>query len=277
MTRNEERSTIKSFGGFALQHKGNRKGVGGMKTNMNIAVVFAGGVGRRMNSKDIPKQFLELYNKPIIIHTLEHFENHPMIDAIVVVCVEEWIGHLEQLLFKYRIDKVKKIVSGGATGQLSIYNGLNAANELAYGKNAIVLIHDGVRPLINEQLITENIECVLLHGSAITTAPEKETIVVVDEKDENVTDHILVRDRLRIARAPQSFWLSEILQAHNESLKNNMTDFIDSGSMMHYYGKKLHLINGPSDNIKVTTPDDFYSMRAILEAKENAQLHGYNE
>jgi 2-C-methyl-D-erythritol 4-phosphate cytidylyltransferase len=140
---------------------------------MNIAVIFAGGVGRRMNTKDIPKQFLKLYDKPIIIHTLERFEQHPMIDAIVVVCVAEWIDYLNQLTFKYRIDKVKKVVPGGSTGQLSIYNGLVAANELTQGENAIVLIHDGVRPLINEQLITDNIECVQKHGSAITTAPEK--------------------------------------------------------------------------------------------------------
>ena len=148
---------------------------------MNIGVIFAGGVGSRMHSKDRPKQFLEMYNKPIIVHTLEYFENHPMIDAIVVVCIKDWIPYLEKLLYKFRIDKVKKIVPGGETGQLSIYNGLRAAKEIAGEEKSIVLIHDGVRPLISEKLITNNIETVMKHGSAITTAKVKETILVVNE------------------------------------------------------------------------------------------------
>ena len=98
---------------------------------MNIAVIFAGGVGSRMHSKDRPKQFLEMYNKPIIIHTLEHFENHSMIDAIVVVCIKEWIPYLNKLLYKFRIEKVKSVVPGGTTGQLSIYNGLKSAKQIA--------------------------------------------------------------------------------------------------------------------------------------------------
>ena len=143
---------------------------------MNIAVIFAGGVGSRMHSKAKPKQFLEIYNKPIIIYTLELFDKHPMIDAIVVVCIENWIPYLQNLLYKYRIEKVVQIVAGGKTGQLSIYNGLMAAKEIANNEEAIVLIHDGVRPLINEKVITDNIKSVKEFGSAITTAVVKETI-----------------------------------------------------------------------------------------------------
>ena len=124
---------------------------------MNIAVIFAGGVGKRMHSSDKPKQFLEIYSKPIIIHTLEHFEYHPMIDGIVVVCKEDWIPYLNELLYRFRIEKVRKVVPGGETGQLSIYAGLKAAKEVAGEDNTIVLIHDGVRPLINEKLIADNI------------------------------------------------------------------------------------------------------------------------
>lgn len=124
---------------------------------MNIAVIFAGGVGSRMHSKEKPKQFLEMYNKPIIVHTLEYFQKNQMIDAISVVCVENWIPYLQELVYKFRIEKVKKIVCGGKTGQLSIYNGLKAAKEIAGNEKAIVLIHDGVRPLINDKLITDNI------------------------------------------------------------------------------------------------------------------------
>lgn len=240
---------------------------------MNIAVIFAGGVGSRMHSKQRPKQFLEMYNKPIIIHTLEYFENHAEIDAIVVACVEDWIPYLEELLLKFRIAKVRKVVPGGKTGQLSIYQGLCAAKEVAGDEKSVVLIHDGVRPLINEKVITDNIASVKKYGSAITTAVVKETILVVKD-DEGVIDYVPSRKNSRVAKAPQSFWLDDILDAHHCALAEGQIDFIDSCTMMQYYGKQLHLIDGPYENIKITTPDDFYTMRAILEARENAQIYG---
>lgn len=239
---------------------------------MNTALIFAGGVGSRMHSKERPKQFLEMYNKPIIIHTLEHFENHPDIDAIVVVCVEGWVDYLQKLLYKFRIEKVKKIVTGGATGQLSIYNGLVAAKEVSGAEDTVILIHDGVRPLINSKLISDNIESVKKNGSAITTAVVKETILVV--KEDSFIDYVPSRANSRIAKAPQSFWLDDILSAHEKALNQGKSDFIDSCSMMQYFGKSLYLVDGPEENIKITTPQDFYSMRAILEAKENAQIYG---
>ena len=243
---------------------------------MNIAVIFAGGVGSRMHSKDRPKQFLEMYNKPIIIHTLEHFENHLMIDGIVVVCIEAWIPYLEKLLYKFRIEKVKKVVPGGETGQLSIYNGLKAANEISGGTDTIVLIHDGVRPLINEKVITDNIETVQKYGSAITTAKVKETILVVNEGTSTI-DYVPSRNNSRVAKAPQSFWLKDILQAHENALSEGEKNCIDSCTMMQRYGFDLFLIDGPEENIKITTPEDFYTMRAILEAKENAQIYGFTD
>ena len=243
---------------------------------MNIAVIFAGGVGSRMHSKERPKQFLEMYNKPIIIHTLEHFQNHPMIDAIVVVCIESWISYLNELLYKFRIEKVKKVVPGGETGQLSIYHGLKAAKEVANEEKAVVLIHDGVRPLITEKLITNNIEAVRRYGSAITTAKVKETILVVNEQDSSI-DYVASRDNFRLAKAPQSFWLDEILSAQEKALAKGERDWIDSCTLMQEYGFKMHLIDGPSQNIKITTPEDFYTMRAILEAKENEQIYGFED
>lgn len=243
---------------------------------MNIAVIFAGGVGSRMHSKQKPKQFLEMYNKPIIIHTIEYFENHPSIDAIVVVCVEDWIPYFEKLLYKFRIEKVKKVVPGGATGQLSIYNGLKAAETIAGSERAVVLIHDGVRPLINEKVITDNIASVEKHGSAITTAVVKETILVVNDGTSTI-DYVPSRKNSRVARAPQSFWLDEILAAHEKSLAEGETNCIDSCTMMQKYGHDLFLVDGPGENIKITTPEDFYTMRAILEAKENAQIYGFEE
>lgn len=243
---------------------------------MNIAVIFAGGVGSRMHSKERPKQFLEMYNKPIIIHTLEHFEKHKDIDAIVVVCINGWIQYLKDLLYKFRIEKVKSVVPGGTTGQLSIYNGLKAAREIAGNEKSIVLIHDGVRPLINEKVISDNIQSVLNYGSAITTAKVKETILVVNE-DGSTIDYVPSRNNSRVAKAPQSFWLDDILAAHEKSLSDGENNCIDSCTMMHKYGFNLHLIDGPGENIKITTPEDFYIMRAILEAKENEQIYGLDE
>lgn len=239
---------------------------------MNIGVIFAGGVGSRMHSKDRPKQFLELYNKPIIIYTLEHFENNDEIDAVVIACVEEWISYLEKLLYKFRIEKVKKIVPGGPTGQLSIYNGLRAAEEVAQGEKSIVLIHDGVRPLINPELLSANIESVKKNGSAITAGVVKETIVVID--DSMGVEQVPSRAQSRVAKAPQSFWLDEILSIHEKALVDGENNSIDSCTLMKQYGKQLHMIDGPYENIKITTPDDFYMMRAILEAKENNQIYG---
>lgn len=243
---------------------------------MNTALIFAGGVGRRMHSKEKPKQFLELYNKPVIIHTLEHFEKHPLIDNIVVVCVEGWIEYLEALLEKYNIKKVSKIVPGGITGQMSIYNGLCAAEEISDNQDDIVLIHDGVRPIITEKLITDNIESVQKNGSAITTAVVKETVLVVNENSSTI-DYVTERKNSRIAKAPQSFYLKDILSAHRKCLADGENDCIDSCTMMQKYGFPLHLIDGPDDNIKITTPEDFYIIRALMDAKENAQIYEYGE
>lgn len=239
---------------------------------MNIAVIFAGGIGTRMNSKALPKQFLKLYGKEIIIYTLEHFENHPEIDAIAVACVEGWIPFLEELLEKYRFNKVKKVVPGGTTGQDSIYRGLKAAEEIADGEKSIVLIHDGVRPLINEELITECIRTVKEKGSAITTAPVIETIICSEE--ERKVGGIIDRSKCLVARAPQCFWLSEILDNHEKARREGKMDFIDSASIMSYYGKELFIVDGPVENIKITTPMDFYTFKALFEARENSQLFG---
>ena len=242
---------------------------------MNIGVIFAGGVGKRMNSRVKPKQFINVYGKPIIIHTLEIFENHEEIDAIVVACLESWIPYLKELLEKFNIHKVVKVVPGGASGQESIYNGLAAAEEIAAGEKSIVLIHDGVRPLIHAKTISDNIASVKEHGSAITSVKVKETVLVVSE--DNSIDSVPKREDTRLARAPQSFYLDEILAAHRKSMEENLPGFIDSCSLMQHYGKKLYLIEGPQENIKITTPDDFYTMRALLDAKEEAQIYGLEE
>lgn len=236
-----------------------------------IAIIFAGGSGKRMNTKAKPKQFLELHGKPIIIYTLELFDNHPLIDYIVVACIESWIPYLKELLRRFEIKKVVEIIPGGETGQDSIYNGLVAANH--YGsEDSIVLIHDGVRPLIEEKTITDNIEEVKKSGSCITCIPATETLVV-KQRDNSL--HIPERCDSLIARAPQSFILSEILEAHYKARNENRHDFIDSCTLMSHYGHQLSTIIGPMENIKITTPTDFFMFRAIIDVKENSQIFGF--
>lgn len=241
---------------------------------MNIGVIFAGGCGTRMNTKSKPKQFLDLNGKPIIIYTIELFDNHPQIDGIVVVCIESWIPYLKKMIRKFEITKVVRIVPGGNSGQESIYNGLCAAEDFTKEKNeqnSIVLIHDGVRPLITEETITANIAKVKECGSCITTVPAIET-VIVDNHDGTLA--IPKRSDCLMARAPQSFYLKEILGAHRRSQAEGKTDFVDSCSLMSHYGYKLGLVQGPMENIKITTPTDYFVLRAMVEVHENQQIFG---
>ena len=236
---------------------------------MNIAVVFAGGVGRRMNSKAKPKQFLEINGKPIIIHTIEQFDNHDEIDAICIVSVKEWIDQVKALVKKYGIQKVRWIVEGGDTALDSQYLGLKAIDQK---NDNIVLLHDGVRPLIDEKTISECISSVHKFGSAVTIAPATETIF--EQNSEEFVEKIHDRSRCMLARAPQCFYLKDILNCHEVSISEGNHNFIDSASMMLHYGNKIHTVIGPSENIKVTTPADFYICRALLSAKEDSQLYG---
>lgn len=236
------------------------------------ALIFAGGTGKRMNTKTLPKQFLELHGKPIIIHTIEHFESHPEIMNIVVVCVDDWLDYCKDLLAKFNIKKVSQVVPGGETGQMSIFNGLEALREKYQGNNDYVLIHDGVRPLIDEETISKNIESVKKYGTAITVKPVIETVVQVDEED--IINNVIERSSCQTAVAPQSFVLSEIYSLHMRAQAEKLFDMTDSATLARYFGLPLHTVMGGSENIKITTPSDFYIFRAIYEARENAQIFG---
>ncbi len=239
---------------------------------MNTAVIFAGGTGKRMNTKSVPKQFLELHGKPVIIYTLEKFDNHPEIDQIVLVCLEPWIPYAKKLLAKFQITKVVDVIPGGKTGQESIYNGIVAAHHYSSSASDIVLIHDGVRPMIDEDTITSCLSCVRKNGNAVTTTPAIETIFV-NEQDGRV-GNIFNRSKCTMARAPQCFYLKDIYAAHQKARAEGKTDFIDSAMLMQYYGASLYTVDGPVENIKITTPMDFYLFRAMLDAKENMQIVG---
>lgn len=236
---------------------------------MNVAIIFAGGTGQRMNTKDKPKQFLEMHGKPIVVYTIEKFQNNTSIDAIIVVMLSGWLERCRDLVEYYHLDKVAAIVEGGKNGQESIYNGLQKAAELFPG-DSVVLIHDGVRPLVSEKTIDDVITCVHNHGTAITVTPAIETITIKDETDE--IKEIIDRSKVQLARAPQGFVLKDLFDAHCKAKKAGKDDFIDSASLMRFYGYKLYSVEGSSENIKITTMSDFYIFRALLDAEENAQL-----
>ncbi len=237
---------------------------------MVTALVFAGGAGRRMNSRSKPKQFLEMHGKPIIIYTLEHFEFHKDVDNIVVVCIEEWIKELEGLLIRFGITKVVKVIPGGETGHDSIYYGLMAMKGTAEPED-IVLIHDGVRPLINKELISMNIDAVMRYGSAITAESTRES--VVRSVDGQKVSEVPPREQMYVAKAPQSFYYGEILKLYERAREDGIKA-VDSSHLCSIYQYPMHIIISTKNNLKITEPADFYIYRALYEAIEEQQIFG---
>lgn len=237
---------------------------------MATALIFAGGTGRRMNTRSKPKQFLEIHGKAIIIYTLEHFEYHEEIENIVVVCIKDYMEELKGLLRRFGITKVKKIVPGGDTGHDSIYQGLLAMEEFAR-KEDIVLIHDGVRPLIDEELITLNIDAVRKYGNAITCEADKES--QIRSLNGRTVLEMPPREQMYTAKAPQSFYYGEIKKlyetAHEDGIKS-----IDSAQLCSLYHKELYMVKSTNNNIKITEPADFYICRALYDALEGQQVFG---
>ena len=237
---------------------------------MNTALIFAGGTGQRMSARAKPKQFLELHGKPVIIYTLEHFEYHPEIDNIVVVCIENWIHELKHLLRQYALDKVSRIVPGGDGGDQSIYNGLRALDNICEPDD-IVLIHDGVRPLINAELISANIAKVKEYGSAITVEAATESVVRLD--CDGMITKVPPRDEMYSAKAPQSFKYGMIWDLYQRAQRDHIRT-IDSAHLCSFYGVEMHTVKSPPNNMKITAPADYYIFRALFEAMENEQIMG---
>lgn len=235
---------------------------------MNHAVIFAGGTGTRMNSRNLPKQFLKIYGKPVIIHTLEVFEKSDIIDNIVVVIVKGWEEYLKTLLEQYRIKKVRTVVSGGDTGQQSIYNGLKKLDS------GVVIIHDGVRPFITSKLIEDNINLAKEKKIAITCVKAKETLVSVEN---NKISCVLNRDISYMARAPQTFDIELLKSAHNKAIEESNYSFVDSCAIVkHYFPEfELNVVECGSENIKITTQEDFYLAKAMFSLEEDEQLYGF--
>ncbi|WP_166997894.1 IspD/TarI family cytidylyltransferase [Paramicrobacterium fandaimingii] len=236
----------------------------------NIAVVFAGGVGARMARSSRPKQFLEIHGRPIIVHTLDVFQQHPDIDGIAVAILPQYREHLERLVKRYELDKVQWIVDGGSTGQESRHNALKVVAKNCE-PDSIVLIHDGVRPLIDADLVSRNIESAIEHGSAITCTKMTETVVV--EEGTGIKD-VIPREPLWTAQAPQTFRLSDVLAGYDHAVEDGEYDTIDTCTLMHGYGYDVHRVEGPRTNIKITTASDYYVCRTFLTLIEDREAFG---
>ncbi len=234
-----------------------------------IAIIFAGGTGQRMGA-EIPKQFLKVSGKEIILHTLELFENHKLVDEIYVVCIESWIPYLRELIGKFGVDKVMDIVPGGKTGQDSIFIGLTEVKKRY--DDAIVLIHDGVRPLVTEETITKCIRSAEEFGTAITATRCFETPLI--SSDGQTVGDMPDRRMVYTAQAPQCFSLDLLYRLHVKERQTNpdYEGIVDSCGLMFKHGVYCHLIEGNRGNIKVTSPEDFCTLIGNLNAKDYAEF-----
>lgn len=241
---------------------------------MNYALILAGGVGQRMRSSGMPKQFLEVLGKPIIIYTLEQFEECEDIDKIVIACNSSWITHVEKLVQKYNLSKVSKIISGGRERQESVKNGLNAVLEMGAAEDAIVVIHDGVRPLIKKVIISENIRVAKKYGSAMTVRPVIESVVVTDA-DNAGFDDFKKRDSTYSLTAPQSFRLGKLKETYKRTENiDQPIPLLDTALAYTFLGNEIHLVKENNQNIKITTPEDYYILKALLELEESKYVFG---
>lgn len=233
-----------------------------------IAIIFAGGNGTRMKPHGPPKQFVTVGDRPILVHTLQHFQAHPRIEAIYVVCLADFIGQAWSLVEQYGLDKVRSIVPGGHTAQESIFNGLESAVADGVDEQTATLIHDGVRPIINADLIDSNIDTAHEHGSAITAIPCFETIAM--SLDQARTIHTVTnRDVMYVLQAPQTFRLGEVHRTNRRSFEDGLLGaFVDQAQLMSHYGFQLHMVRGLRGNAKLTTQFDLRQFSLLVESGE---------
>ncbi len=235
---------------------------------MNIAVIIAGGSGARMG-QSIPKQFITIHDKPVLIYTLEGFQRHPMIDAIEVVCIEGWQEVVWAYAKQFGIDKLKWMVTGGNTGQESIRNGVFNL-EGKCGDDDIVIIHDGIRPLVDEFVLTDVIDLAEKKGNAVTSMPYNEQIFIVNESDPSTTCKYIPRETLRRVATPQAYKFSKLAWAYHEAFEKQIGIFGSSytNTMMVELGETLHFAAGSDKNIKLTTKDDLELFKGYLEREQ---------
>ena len=230
---------------------------------MNIALIIAGGRGMRMG-QEIPKQFLTVNDKPVIAYTMEAFEKHPDIDVIAVVCVEGWESILSAYARQYKITKLKHIIPGGENGQSSIRNGVFEL-EKHYAPEDIVLVHDAIRPMVSQDIISGCIATAHEHGSAIVTVPCQEAML--ETTDQMSTHSSYPRDNLKRTQTPQGFPIGVICDAHRRALKAGITNSVASCTLMVELGETIWFCSGSEKNIKLTTPDDLEIFKALLQMR----------
>ncbi len=233
---------------------------------MNIAIIIAGGRGQRMK-QEIPKQFLNVNDKPVIVYTLEAFEKHPSIDEIGVVCLEGWDNILMAYAKQYKITKLKWIVPAGETGQMSIYNGITEADKRYQGDDTI-LVHDAVRPMVSQETISDCIIQCKEHGSAITVGDVNTVILQRDREDSESSGQVVVREQLAQTQTPQALPLKTFLWAHKEAKKRGITNSVATCTLMIELGQKVHFSAGDETNIKLTTTGDMRLFKALLTLNE---------
>lgn len=234
---------------------------------MTTAIIIAGGVGNRMG-QSIPKQFINVYDKPILMYTLEGFEKHPMVDAIEVVCIEGWENVVWSYAKQYNITKLKWIVKGGASGQESIRNGVYNLEDKC-SKDDVIIIHDGIRPLVDAGVLTDVIMKAQEFGNAVTSLPYNEQIFVVNKDDENTTTQFIPRETLRRVSTPQAYKFDLLDSKYHEAFENEIGIYGShyTNTMMVELGVRLHFAAGSDKNIKLTTKDDLEMFKGYL-AKE---------
>lgn len=230
---------------------------------MNIGLIIAGGVGARMG-QDIPKQFLTVNDRPVIVYTLEAFQRHPEIDSIAVVCVKGWESVLSAYARQFGITKLDCIVTGGENGQDSIRNGITEL-EQRHGRDNVVLVHDAIRPMVSEEIISDCIEKTRLHGNAISVVPCAEAMLTTS--DALVSDGQYPRDRLKRTQTPQGFNLGFLCDLHRRALEAGITNSVASCTLMVEMGERVHFSLGSERNIKLTTVEDIDIFKALLAAK----------
>ena len=234
----------------------------------NIALIIAGGSGNRMH-QDIPKQFITVNERPVIVYTMEAFEKHPEIDAIAVVCIEGW----EQVLWAYakqfNISKLEYIVPGGKNGQESIKNGVMEL-EKHYENDDLVLIHDAIRPMVSAEIISDNIRVAREYGNAVTVIPCAEAMMQTEDGLVSVGSY--PRDRLKRTQTPQAFKLSDICNLHRRALEAGITNSVASCTLMIEMGEQVYFSIGSEKNVKLTTVEDIDIFKALLTARRSEWL-----
>ena len=236
---------------------------------MNVALIIAGGSGNRMGL-DIPKQFINVYDKPVLIYTLEGFQCHPMVDAIEVICLDGWHEVLLAYANQFNISKLKWVVSGGKTGQESIRNGVFHL-EGKICDDDIVIIHDGIRPLVDATVLTDVIQKARIFGNAVSSLPYNEQIFIVNPEDETTTKEYIPRETLRRVSTPQAYQFKKLDLAYHEAFEKEIGIYGSAytNTMMVELGETLHFAAGSDKNIKLTTQDDLELFKGYLKINKD--------